>query len=131
VTPIEIDSVATHMLYTDLVGHVLAVDDFGVLVEWTTQNHKMRRLCGEPRRHPIQFLVPANEWKSVPKTSEGLSCVDEEIDDAEPEHKSEAEVPEIEDVAEEPAVEAAIEEAADSAPLPSEEELEDLYEEEP
>jgi hypothetical protein len=129
VTPIEVNSVVTHTLYTDLVGRVIGLNEFGALVEWTTQNRKFQHMCGQ-RRHPIQFLVLANEWESVPKSSQGLSCVDEETTDAEPEHKIEADVPDIEDVAEEPAVEAPIEEAADSVPLPSEEELEELYEEE-
>lgn len=126
---VEIGALVGHQFYDSIVGEVLDINKrFGVLVRWQSEDRKMAHICREPRRHLAQHLVLASEWKSIQKTNEGLSCVDdEEADDEESENKVEVEVPDI--VADEPVTEEPIPEAVNSDPLPAEEEaVEDLEE---
>jgi hypothetical protein len=125
--------IVTHSLYTNLVGSVIDINKFGVLVRWASQSRAMQHMCAQPKRHPAQFIVLAEQWKSVRKTTEGLNCMDEDKETAEQSEldesrlvvETEAELPEI---VEEPVE--AIEESVDSDPLPAESEYEELEEEE-
>jgi hypothetical protein len=128
VNSFETGAIVTHTLYPNLVGEVLDVHQrFGLLVRWQSESRAMRHLCDKPQRHPPEFLVLASEWKSIPKTSEGLNCMEsEELDTNSRQHAPvmESETPEI---IEEP-LEEAIEESLLSEPLPTEE-AEDLEKE--
>lgn len=115
---VEIDSEVTHVFYPKRIGRVLKISDrFGITVGWYNEKQILS--------HAPRLIVCVEDAESIPKASEGLNCLNEEIRENEIAPVTEGESDDAE-----PQVEAPIEESANSEPLPEPEEDFSNYEDE-